>query len=259
MRLADRYRVGNAFLAGDAAHIHPPTGGQGMNTGIQDAYNLAWKMALVLKDQAPASLLESYEEERLPVGADVVTRTREQSENIGRTGAKRDRLADTQLLVSYRGRKYAKESLAGPLPDLAPRAGDRAPDCDGLQMEHVRSPLRIFDIFRGTSFVLLIYAADGAESGDSGFLEDLAATLRSTYSPVIQVVAILNAGAKIPAIVGVTVLRDRDGAFANAYQARSGTCYLIRPDGYIAYHARPATKIGILLYLDELISNFGNA
>jgi hypothetical protein len=59
-----------------AAHIHPPTGGQGMNTGIQDAYNLAWKLALVLDGTAPETLLDSYEAERRPVGADVVARTR---------------------------------------------------------------------------------------------------------------------------------------------------------------------------------------
>jgi 2-polyprenyl-6-methoxyphenol hydroxylase-like FAD-dependent oxidoreductase len=67
MRLADRYRQGRVFIAGDAAHIHPPTGGQGMNTGIQDAYNLAWKLALVLDAAAPEALLDSYEAERRPV------------------------------------------------------------------------------------------------------------------------------------------------------------------------------------------------
>ncbi|NGO54063.1 hypothetical protein G6N73_23435 [Mesorhizobium camelthorni] len=76
MRLADRYREGRVFIAGDAAHIHPPTGGQGMNTGIQDAYNLAWKLALVLKGVAPAAFLDSYEAERRPVGAEVVERTK---------------------------------------------------------------------------------------------------------------------------------------------------------------------------------------
>jgi 2-polyprenyl-6-methoxyphenol hydroxylase-like FAD-dependent oxidoreductase len=57
MRLADRYRVGNVFIAGDAAHIHPPTGGQGMNTGIQDAYNLAWKLALVVRGDTTAAAI----------------------------------------------------------------------------------------------------------------------------------------------------------------------------------------------------------
>ena len=84
MRLAERYRQGRVFIAGDAAHIHPPTGGQGMNTGIQDAYNLAWKLALVVQGAAPEALLDSYEAERRPVGADVVARTRAASEGYGR-------------------------------------------------------------------------------------------------------------------------------------------------------------------------------
>ncbi len=97
MRLADKYRVGNVFIAGDAAHVHPPTGGQGMNTGIQDAYNLAWKMALVLRDRADARLLDSYEAERRPVGAEVVERTRRASMSFGRQRAGREnRLADAQ-------------------------------------------------------------------------------------------------------------------------------------------------------------------
>src|SRR5205823_8439055 len=83
-RIVPRYRVGRAFLAGDAAHIHPPTGGQGMNTGIQDAYNLAWKLALVLQGAAPDSLLDSYEAVRRPVGDDVVARTRAASAGFGR-------------------------------------------------------------------------------------------------------------------------------------------------------------------------------
>ncbi|MFT8645497.1 MAG: FAD-dependent monooxygenase, partial [Gluconacetobacter sp.] len=70
-RLADRYRVGQVFLVGDAAHIHPPTGGQGLNTSVQDAYNLGWKLAAVLGG-APAALLETYEEERRPVAAGML-------------------------------------------------------------------------------------------------------------------------------------------------------------------------------------------
>ena len=70
-RLADRYRVGRVLLAGDAAHIHPPTGGQGLNTSLQDAYNLGWKLAAVLGG-APDALLDSYEAERRPVAAEVL-------------------------------------------------------------------------------------------------------------------------------------------------------------------------------------------
>src|SRR4030095_357834 len=74
-RCVNKYREGRIFLAGDAAHIHSPAGGQGMNTGIQDAYNLAWKLALVLKGQAPKSLLDSYEAERHPIAQMVLRGT----------------------------------------------------------------------------------------------------------------------------------------------------------------------------------------
>ena len=77
-RLAERYRVGRVLLAGDAAHIHPPIGGQGLNLGIQDAFNLGWKLAAEVDGWAPDGLLDSYETERHPVAADVLDNTRAQ-------------------------------------------------------------------------------------------------------------------------------------------------------------------------------------
>ncbi|MFA1537856.1 rifampin monooxygenase [Actinomadura monticuli] len=77
-RLAERYRVGRVLLAGDAAHIHPPTGGQGLNLGVQDAFNLGWKLAAQIRGWAPASLLDTYQAERHPVAADVLDNTRAQ-------------------------------------------------------------------------------------------------------------------------------------------------------------------------------------
>jgi rifampicin monooxygenase len=79
-RLADRYREGRVLLAGDAAHIHPPAGGQGLNLGIQDAFNLGWKLAAEVNGWAPEGLLDSYEAERRPVAADVLSTTRAQME-----------------------------------------------------------------------------------------------------------------------------------------------------------------------------------
>jgi 2-polyprenyl-6-methoxyphenol hydroxylase-like FAD-dependent oxidoreductase len=79
-RLADRYRDGRVLLAGDAAHIHPPTGGQGLNLGIQDSFNLGWKLAAAIAGWAPADLLDSYQAERRPVAADVLDNTRAQME-----------------------------------------------------------------------------------------------------------------------------------------------------------------------------------
>ncbi|SFE05886.1 2-polyprenyl-6-methoxyphenol hydroxylase [Actinopolyspora alba] len=79
-RLAERYRVGRALLAGDAAHVHPPTGGQGLNLGVQDAFNLGWKLAAEINGWAPEGLLDSYQTERHPVAADVLDNTRAQME-----------------------------------------------------------------------------------------------------------------------------------------------------------------------------------
>lgn len=80
MRQAERYRVGRVLLAGDAAHIHPPVGGQGLNLGVQDAFNLGWKLAAEIGGWAPAGLLDSYQTERHPVGADVLDYTRVQTD-----------------------------------------------------------------------------------------------------------------------------------------------------------------------------------
>jgi 2-polyprenyl-6-methoxyphenol hydroxylase-like FAD-dependent oxidoreductase len=79
-RLAERYRVGRVLLAGDAAHIHPPTGGQGLNLGVQDAFNLGWKLAAQIRGWAPETLLDTYHAERHPVAADVLDNTRAQME-----------------------------------------------------------------------------------------------------------------------------------------------------------------------------------
>jgi 2-polyprenyl-6-methoxyphenol hydroxylase-like FAD-dependent oxidoreductase len=92
-RLASRYRVGNVFLAGDAGHIHSPVGGQGMNMGIQDAYNLAWKLALVSKGAATDALLDSYEPERRPVAAGVVSGTDRATRGMARVLQLRSPLA----------------------------------------------------------------------------------------------------------------------------------------------------------------------
>lgn len=82
-RQAERYRVGRVLLAGDAAHIHPPTGGQGLNLGIQDAFNLGWKLAAAVRGRAPEGLLDTYHAERHPVGAAVLANTRAQITLLG--------------------------------------------------------------------------------------------------------------------------------------------------------------------------------
>jgi 2-polyprenyl-6-methoxyphenol hydroxylase-like FAD-dependent oxidoreductase len=250
MRLAARYSEGRGFIAGDAAHIHPPTGGQGMNTGIQDAYNLAWKMAHVLKGNASPKLLDTYEAERRPVGADVVSRTRTASEQFGRKEAvQQERLADTQMLVNYRESELSKNELGELAEDLAVQAGDRAPDCFGLRRENVQAPFRLFDVMRGIDSVLLFYVGQTLDAQQIEILESMAQMLKSTWRPRCRVVAIFAAEAKLSDIIGVSMLTDSAGGFADAYAPAISTGYLIRPDGYVGYHARPMTEQGLATYL----------
>ncbi|NUS02277.1 MAG: hypothetical protein HOV97_06900 [Nonomuraea sp.] len=136
IRLADAYRSGRVFLAGDAAHVHTPAGGQGLNTGVQDAYNLGWKLARALTG-APASLLGTYEEERRPVAATVLGLSTDLHD---RKSFKRDE-ETYQLRVGYRGGSLARSG------------GDRVPDGPLRLADGTRA--RMFDLLRGPHFTLL--------------------------------------------------------------------------------------------------------
>ncbi|MEV6583579.1 FAD-dependent monooxygenase [Streptomyces sp. NPDC051582] len=140
--LADRFRDGRVFLAGDAAHIHSPAGGQGLNTSVQDAYNLGWKLAAVLRDTAPEALLDTYEEERLPNAAAMLGLSTRIHRGEQERGA-----ATRQLGLDQRGSSLTREMRTG-LAEGALTAGDRAPDGN-------RDGLRLFDLYRGPHFTLL--------------------------------------------------------------------------------------------------------
>jgi len=139
-RMVDRYRVGRVFLAGDAAHVHPPTGGQGLNTGVQDAYNLGWKLAAVVRGQ-PDSLLDTYETERLPIAAAVLGLSKRllQKRSIKRGDA------TNQLGLHYRASPL---SSGVPLGSLHP--GDRMPDA------RLDDGSRLFDHLRGSHATELV-------------------------------------------------------------------------------------------------------
>ncbi len=134
VRMVNRYRVGRVLLAGDAAHVHPPTGGQGLNTGVQDAYNLGWKLAHVLRG-GPDSLLDSYEAERLPVAAAVLGL----STHLYRTRSIKRGDATNQLTLHYRSSPLSSGNALGGL-----QPGDRMPDirlADGSRLfEHMCGP-----------------------------------------------------------------------------------------------------------------------
>ncbi|MFE7378886.1 FAD-dependent monooxygenase [Streptomyces zhihengii] len=235
-RLVDRYGRGRVFVAGDAAHIHPPTGAQGMNTGIQDAWNLAWKLALAVAGRARPGLLGSYDAERRPVGEEVVGRTvRHAAEGVQADPADPATvmLREAQLLVGYRGSPVVDGEV--PRDGAGPGAGDRAPDCGGLRGRIAAYPLRLFDVLRGRGHVLLVYRPDAPDAPDApdGGLERLADRAREASGGLVATLAVLAGDGAPPTGAGPPAYRDAGGEFARLYGVREPTAFLVRPDGYL--------------------------
>jgi 2-polyprenyl-6-methoxyphenol hydroxylase-like FAD-dependent oxidoreductase len=204
IRMAERFRDGRAFLAGDAAHVHSPAGGQGLNTGVQDAYNLGWKLASVLGG-GPAALLDTYEEERLPTAAGVLgisTRLYEKAAQ-GQADAWKRGEETQQLLLGYPDSSLSE----GPL------GGMRAPDA----VLHDRSGTRhrLHDLLRGTHFTILTFDPAPASDPASAFDADF-------EHPGVHVVTIGDTG------------DYREPADAARTFYAPAPLALIRPDGYIA-------------------------
>jgi 2-polyprenyl-6-methoxyphenol hydroxylase-like FAD-dependent oxidoreductase len=252
-RIVDRYGEGRVFVAGDAAHIHPPTGAQGMNTGIQDAMNLAWKLALAVRGVAAPGLLESYDAERRPVGEEVVGRTVRHA----RAGFQADpedpstmMRREAQLLVNYRASPIVSTDESAVERPAAPRPGDRAPDCRGVRRPGVTDPVRLFSVLAGTAHTLL-YIADLPEHVDA--VPALVSAAEGRPAP-LRLLVVLAASLDVdPLRVGAPCLLD-DGELTATYDVRGGDGLVVRPDGYLGLVARPLTLEGLAEHLDREVA-----
>lgn len=215
--MADRFQIGRAFLMGDAAHVHPPAGAQGMNASVQDAYNLGWKLGAVLRHGAPSQLLETYEGERLPVATNLLAFVQEVYKKwIGRNQqytAADERGDNLQLSLNYRG-----GPLAAPTASASDglESGDRVPDAQ--LRTATGAPVRLFDLMRGPHFTLL--AVGEGELPDWSGLRDQTGMLRGYR---------LVRSGRLEA--GPGDIRDPYG-FPSKRFGQGLT--LIRPDGYLA-------------------------
>lgn len=210
VRMAQQFWAGRVFLAGDAAHVHPPTGGQGLNTGVQDAYNLGWKLAAVLAG-APAGLLGSYQAERMPVAAHVLGISTELLDKLARGDPDAGRRGEEtqQLDISYR---------YGPLvlddgSSAAVAAGDRAPDASFVDGDG--NPGRMFGLYAGPHWTLLRFGSQAPRFDHAGI---------RCYE------------------VGTDII-DADGHIELGYQIKQGAAALIRPDGYIGAITRDVAAL----------------
>jgi 2-polyprenyl-6-methoxyphenol hydroxylase-like FAD-dependent oxidoreductase len=235
VRLADTFRHGNVFLAGDSAHVHSTTGGQGMNCCMQDAFNLGWKLALVLNGHAGAALLDTYEAERRPIAEQVIWAASSLHDIFmthGKDIAQRKQTmfepGYTEKVVNYcSGVAYtyresaATAGTAGVLD--GPSIGDRAPDVD------FEGGGSLFDRVRHRYFTLL--AMPGA-----GPLEPIVEPLARRFAGVLDVES-------LPA----------SDALSTRYGSSDGRFYLVRPDGYVAFTARRQDAALLEAHLDATL------
>jgi 2-polyprenyl-6-methoxyphenol hydroxylase-like FAD-dependent oxidoreductase len=279
-RVAERFRRGRCFIAGDAAHIHSPVGGQGMNTGIQDAYNLAWKLALVEQGASPDSLLDSYSLERRSVvagvvqGSDLATRVVTLRNPLAKS--LRNHLAGllgefdfiarklsktvSELGVEYHQSPIVHEDRAGGLRSgLAdvldfrggPHPGDRVPDVLLEPPRDSEGPRRLFEVLRGTKHVLLLF--EGAHGVEDAAPFQSVLELARKHSARIEANLVVRGDVAPPWISwdGPTVL-DHLGELHHRFGARGPCLYLVRPDGYLGYRSMPPDSAKLASYLGRI-------
>jgi 2-polyprenyl-6-methoxyphenol hydroxylase-like FAD-dependent oxidoreductase len=244
-------QVGRVFLAGDAAHAHSPAGGQGMNTGLQDAANLAWKLAMVLRGAAPPDLLSSYSRERQAVHAVVGHGSDRMFKAfvLRNPALKMLRNAAANLAVSVPplqhrlaanlsglaiGYTADREYVARSLPRAALRAGARVPDVPLWEMG--RSETRVYELLRSGGYALFAYASvDRLGAGRSRFRDMVRSAV--TSHPDIAVHVVIDEGVFDPAEFGGARMHVD---VRNEFRARFGVGHagvlLLRPDAYLAFH-----------------------
>jgi hypothetical protein len=201
-----------------------------MNTGIQDAYNLGWKLGAVLAGKATTGLLDTYEEERLPIASWLLDITSERLDvvldAVKHKGGGVDAVSTpelTQLMLRYPWSRLSRETIGRP---AGPRAGDRAPDAP-LRDPTTGTPVRLFDLFRGPHFTLL------------GLGERCAKVLQEVATDIVT-----------PYLVGPGGLLDDGGRVADAYGIDA--LVLVRPDGYVGLVADPTESGSVGDYLRSL-------
>lgn len=272
IRLADRYRCGRVFLAGDAAHVHSPVGGQGMNTGIQDAVNLVWKLAAVRRG-APESLLDTYEAERRPVAAHVLAQTRRSAVVVSsrsaavragravvvplvtRVAPVRRRVLNELTMLSV---SYPPDVLPGspPGPSLreritgVPTVGERAPDAPVVRDQQ---PGRLVDVLAPRAHTLLYF-----DAGHSDEVQRLAGLDLDGGENIA--VALVSRHHLRPRTDGVdhgrpVEVHDADGRAHRIYAASRPLAVLVRPDGVIAWRGAltSAGGSGLRAVLDAML------
>jgi 3-(3-hydroxy-phenyl)propionate hydroxylase len=266
-RAASQFRKGRVFIAGDAAHEHVPIGGQGMNTSIQDAFNLAWKLAYVMQGKAAAGLLDSYQIERHPVAESLLRGTDEAYTNLlkaGDIGRAAIRLLGPFLLASQTVREKMRNTLEeieinyrkGPLTSdhggsKGPHAGDRLRNAKVVAIPQ-KETKALFDLLRGTKWNLLLFSGREPELDHVEHLIEMGSALSSKYADVLNAQLIVGGYPfNLPATPKVSVLADPMNQAHDEYGVDEPCLYLVRPDWYIAFRGGLANAYELNDYLER--------
>lgn len=259
-RIISTYRHQNIFFAGDAAHIHSPIGGQGMNTGIQDAYNLAWKLALVIKQQAKPAILASYHDERYPIAKAVLKGTtamthimtlhnsflqkiRNSIISLAMKSTKiRQKIVNTitQLNICYKHSLLTKNNIGN---YLAPKAGSRLIDVKFYSS-------RLFDYVKGTQFCLLIFSGINTKLNETK-LAELRSSIQVKFPQLIKFILITTDENKFPQWKEEKIA-DRDRVIHQSYHVNNASLFLIRPDKYIGFSGKVENGQQLIDYLKNI-------
>jgi 2-polyprenyl-6-methoxyphenol hydroxylase-like FAD-dependent oxidoreductase len=253
-RIVPTYSQGRVFLAGDAAHLHPPVGGQGMNTGLQDAHNLAWKLALASRKLDAPGLLDSYSAERHPVGQDVVQNTSRALNDVLAQRVQLPGMRETQLLISYRNSPIVKDER----PDAAARlfaAGDRVPDVGQLRRSFVDKPFRLYERLKAGRHILIGFISDDKVGAET--LAKMLSLLRAVMSDAASGFAVMPTGCMAAEREYFPVVIDAGGEFAAAFSAEPGMAWLVRPDGYIGWCSASPSIESLQTFLKLIVQNSG--
>jgi FAD binding domain len=264
-RVARRYRIGRVLLAGDAAHACSPIEGHGMNTGIQDAYNLGWKLALVISGAAPATLLDSYEAERRPI-AQAIANSGEHAEARVAEQAPAERQALIAFLATPEGRRaaaiaeaeitfgYEQSPIVDAVPDMPPVAagtqiGFRVGDAAPLVGPGRTCCLHELIAVPGHILLLLLGDADPAGVGDGLALARAAA---QQYRPHMQAYVVTR-HALSRDDTARELLCDPTGALHARLGAAQPCLCLVRPDGHLGFRCEPPSLEALQAHLRRIL------
>jgi 2-polyprenyl-6-methoxyphenol hydroxylase-like FAD-dependent oxidoreductase len=265
-RTVPRYRDGRVFLVGDAAHVHSPAGAQGMNTGIQDAYNLAWKLALVERGIADEKLLDSYQAERHPIGTHLLKTTDRLFSILGGQNplARLARGRVAPLVASHvLTRQWIRRRFIGLLAQLrlrypnsplnaedgsgwrdAPAPGDRAREAD-VTVDGRQG--RLYEVFRGAFHTVLLFTGLDGDARPAVELCRIAEQLEQTYPGMVKArVVTAERYADHPAVLG-----DPTRSAHRQYGVDADSAFVVRPDKYIGYRGCPVDLDRLTADLDR--------